>query len=191
MKKKIFVCAFLVACISIMVYGTVAYFTYEDTATNVITMGNIKIELQEFAIPKDGGDPIPFQDAIDVLPGTGVSKIVRVENVGAQPAWIRICVAKTILLAQGVSGDVDLSLVTYDLNTQYWIEKDGYYYYKDVLNPGEMSQPLFTEVSFSPDMGNMYQQSKAIIKVDAQATQVANNGATVFEAAGWPAEPAE
>jgi hypothetical protein len=35
-------------------------------------------------------------------------------------------------------------------------------------------------------MGNIYQQSKAIIKVFAQATQTANNGETVFTAAGWP-----
>lgn len=186
MKRKVFVCAFIAVCISIIAYGTTAYFTYEDTATNVITMGNIKIQLQESALPEDGGSPVPFEDAIDVLPGIEVSKIVQVKNIGAQPAWIRIRVVKEIILAQGVSGDVDLSLVTYDLNTQYWIEEDGYYFYKDILNPDESTQPLFTEVSFSQNMGNMYQQSKAIIKVDAQATQVANNGATVFEAAGWP-----
>ena len=186
MKKKIFVSAFIAVCLSIAAYSTTAYFTYEDSATNIITTGNIKIELQELAVSEGGEIPLPFEDAINVLPGTEVSKIVQVKNVGEQPAWIRIRVAKEIILAQGVSGDVDLSLVTYDLNTQYWTEEDGYYYYKDILNPDEITQPLFTEVNFSPNMGNMYQQSKAIIKVNAQATQVANNGATVFEAAGWP-----
>ena len=39
---------------------------------------------------------------------------------------------------------------------------------------------------FDKTMSNMYQESKAVIKVNAQATQVANNGSTVFEAAGWP-----
>ena len=37
-----------------------------------------------------------------------------------------------------------------------------------------------------PDMGNMYQNSQAVIKVSAQATQVKNNGTDVFSAAGWP-----
>lgn len=186
MKRKILVCAFIAVCLSIVAYSTTAYFTYEDTATNVITMGNIKIELQELAIPDSGGAAVPFEDAIDVLPGTDVSKIVQVKNVGAQSAWIRISVEKSIQLAEGTSGDVDLSFVTYDLNTQHWIEKDGYFYYKEALNPGETTQPLFTEVRFAPNMGNMYQQSKAFIKINAQATQVVHNGANVLEANGWP-----
>lgn len=186
MKKKILVCAFIAVCLSIVAYSTTAYFTYEDTATNVITMGNIKIELQELAVPDGGGEPIPFEDAIDVLPGTDVSKIVQVKNIGVQSAWIRVSVAKSILLADGVTGDVDLSLVTYDLNDQYWTEQDGYFYYKDILDPGETTEPLFTKVMFASEMSNMYQQSKAIIEISAQATQVIHNGETVFEAAGWP-----
>ena len=72
------------------------------------------------------------------------------------------------------------------LNTEYWKEKDGFYYYKDVLNPDETTKPLFTEVLFSSKMGDIYQQSKATINVIAYATQVANNGTDVFTAAGWP-----
>ena len=134
MKKKLLVCAFIAVCLSIVAYSTTAYFSYEAIATNVITMGNIKIELQELAIPDGGGDPIPFEDAMDVLPGMDESKIVQVKNIGVQPSWIRVSVAKSILLADGIIGEVDLSLVTYDLNTQYWIEQDGYFYYKDILN---------------------------------------------------------
>lgn len=186
MKKKILVCAFIALCLSIVAYGTTAYFTYEDTATNVIEMGNVKIELQELAIPDGGGEPVPFEDALDVLPGADVSKIVQVKNVGEKSAWIRISVDKSIILAEGVTGDVDLSLVTYDLNTEYWTEQDGYFYYNTALAAGETTQPLFTKVIFSNSMSNLYQYSKAVLTIDAQATQVANNGTTVFEAAGWP-----
>lgn len=186
MKKKIFVCAFIAVCLSMVAYSTTAYFTYADTATNIITTGNVKIELQELAILEGGGTLIPFEDAMDVLPGTEVSKIVQVKNVGEQPTWVRISVDKSILLAEGVLGQVDLSLVTYDLNTQYWIEREGYYYYKDALQSDETTQPLFTKVEFASNMSNMYQQSKAIIKVTAQATQVVHNGDNVLEAVGWP-----
>lgn len=186
MKKKIFVCAFIAVCLSIVAYSTAAYFTYEDTATNVITMGNVKIELQELSVSDSGGETVPFEDALDVLPGTDVSKIVQVKNIGVQPAWVRISASKSILLAEGRTGEIDLSLVSYDLNTENWIEKDGYFYYKDVLNPGETTEPLFTKVTFASNMSNMYQQSKALIHINAQATQVANNGTTVMEAAGWP-----
>lgn len=191
MKKKLFICAFIAVCLSMIAYSTTAFFTYEDTAKNVIIMGNIKIELQELAVPEGGGEPVPFVDPIDVLPGTDVSKIVQVKNIGEQPAWVRISAAKAILLADGVTGDVDLSLVTYDLNTQYWIEQDGYFYYNAVLEAGETTEPLFTKVTFAANMGNMYQQSEAMIQINVQATQVANNGATVLEAAGWPEALAE
>jgi hypothetical protein len=191
MKKKALVCAFIAICLSIIAYSTTAYFAYENTASNVITMGNIKIELQELSVPADGGEPIPFENAIDVLPGTSVSKIVQVKNTGSQSAWIRISVDKTLLLADGISGEVDLSLVTYNVNTDKWIEKDGYYYYADALQPEETTEPLFTEVSFAATMGNMYQQSKAILKVQAQATQITHNGTTALDAAGWPKQSKE
>lgn len=186
MKRKILAFAFITICLSVLAYSTTAYFTYEDTATNVITMGNVKIELQELSVPEGGETAVPFTDPIDVLPGTDVSKIVQVKNVGAEPAWIRISVGKSILLAQGVTGEADPTLVSYDVDPDAWIEKDGYYYYKVALQPGETTQPLFTEVSFSPDMGDMYQQSKAIVHVLAQATQTKNNGSGVLDAAGWP-----
>lgn len=186
MKYKVLICTCIAICLSIAAYGTAAYFTHEDTVTNVIAAGNVKIRLQEWRIPEDGGEPVPFADAIDVMPGTEVSKIVSVRNVGRQEAWIRIFVDKSIVLAQGVDGDADTSLITVDLNRAYWTEKDGCYYYNQPLAPGETTEPLFTKVAFSGEMGNMYQHSKALITVKAQATQVIHNGTTVLEAAGWP-----
>jgi predicted ribosomally synthesized peptide with SipW-like signal peptide len=186
MKKKITIFALIAVCLSLLAYGTTAYFTYEDKATNVIVAGNIKIELQVLSVPAGGGDPVENDDAIDVLPGYAVSKIVQVKNKGSNAAWIRLSVDKVLALAEGIAGEADVSLVSYNLNTEYWKEKDGFYYYKDMLNPGETTKPLFTEVLFSPKMGDMYQQSKATINVIAYATQVANNGTDVFSAAGWP-----
>ena len=185
MKKKLLLLALVAICASMSAYGTLAYFTHEDTATNVITAGNIKIGLEEWSESEDGS-LVPFEDIEDVMPGMDVSKIVQVKNIGGQDAWVRMSVEKSIILADGVEGEVDVSLVTFDLNTEAWIEQDGFYYYNSFLKSGQTTEPLFTTVYFSADMSNLYQHSKAIIKVDAQATQVANNGATVFEAAGWP-----
>lgn len=69
MKKKLLACSLLVIGLSTAAYGTVAYFTHEDTATNVITAGDIQIALQEWTVPEEGGEPVPFEDVIDVLPG--------------------------------------------------------------------------------------------------------------------------
>ena len=184
MKKKVCVIALLVICLAIAAYGTSAYFTHEQTATNVITSGSIQIELQEWS--DTGNGLIPFEDTDSVMPGMEVSKIVQVKNIGGQSAWIRVSADKIIQLSDGVEGEVDLSLISYNLNTEFWTEKDGFYYYNTILQPNEVTEPLFTKVIFSATMSNMYQNSKAVIDVTAQATQVANNGTSALDAAGWP-----
>lgn len=184
MKKKLCVIALLVICLATAAYGTSAYFTHEQTATNVITTGSIQVELQEWS--DTGNNLVPFENVEGVLPGTEISKIVQVKNTGGQAAWVRVSADKDIQLAEGVNGEVDLSLVSYDLNTEFWTEKDGFYYYSTILQPNGVTEPLFTKVVFSATMSNMYQNSKAVIQIDAQATQVANNGTCALDAAGWP-----
>lgn len=185
MKKKIFVCALIAVCLSVVAYGTVAYFTYEETATNVVTAGNVRIELIELTINAEGGTE-PFAGPYDIVPGAAVSKIVAIKNVGFADAWVRISVTKTVELIDPTLTETDLSLIGFEINEEYWTEMDGYYYYNTALGAGETTKPLFTEVTFSPRMGNAYQNGRATIDVIAYATQKVHNGNTVFEAAGWP-----
>ena len=189
MRKKLIAGAVVAICLSLLAYSTSAYFTTEQTATNVITSGNIQIDLQETAITEDG-ETVLFEDSqerFDVMPAQTVSKIVKVKNTGDNAAYVRISVAKAIELAEGVQGEPDVELVTLDFDDENWTAKDdGYYYYNKPLAPGATTEALFNNVTFAPSMGNMYQNSTATINVNAQATQVKNNGASVFEAAGWP-----
>ena len=190
-KRRIFVIALLVCCLAVMASGSVAYFTASETAHNVISSGSIAIDLQELTDQVDeNGDPLPFEDATGVMPGTEVSKIVQVENTGDNAVWVRIAVEKAIdlVLPEGAEPvEPDLALIALDLNTADWTGQDGYYYYNKPLNPGETTGPLFTTVTFDAAMGNAYQNSTATVSVRADAVQTANNGAAVLEAAGWPA----
>ena len=190
MKRKIVVICAIAICLAIASLGTIAYFTAEDTATNVITTGGVDIELKEMADKGQDG-LVPFEDETGVMPGAEISKIVTVKNTGSADAYIRIKLEKSIVLSDEVEAPEgftpDASLVSYDLNTADWTEKDGYFYYNNSLKAGEETTPLFTKVSFSVDMDNIYQQSTAKIDVKAYATQVANNGDSAVEAAGWPA----
>ena len=133
------------------------------------------------------------------MPGAEISKIVIVRNTGASDAWVRIKVDKTIELADGVEGTPDPSLMKLYNNNgdsewieqagyegRFWIEHDGYYYYKNPLAPRDETPALFTTVLFDPTMGNEYQNCTAHIEVKADAVQVANNGDTVMDAKGWP-----
>lgn len=181
MKKRLALCALILLLLSVSLSSTIAYFTTEDTATNVITAGNLSIDLREMT---ESGEE--FKDVVGVMPGVEVSKIVTVKNTGDHPAYVRILVEKGIELAQGREGKADLSLLQLDLNTADWTEKDGVYYYNKPLAPGAETPALFTTVKFSEKMDNLYQNSKAIIEVSAQAVQTAHNGTSALTAAGWP-----
>ena len=185
-KTKLLLLSVITVIAVTAAYGSLAYFTAEDTAKNSITAGNVKIELQEKMISPDGEKTVPFENQLDVMPGCTVSKIVQVKNTGGQPAWIRVSVEKAIELAENTQEEIDLSLVSYQINMDFWTEKDGYYYYNNSLAPGETTEPLLEAVDFSGKMSNVYQDSKAILTVNAYATQTVHNGISATDADGWP-----
>lgn len=181
MKRKLLILSALAICIAMLVTGTLAYFTAEGKAHNVITTGGVEIAVQEWA---DEEKTKPFEDLTGIMPGMTVTKIAEIKNTGASDAWVRVKVEKNIELKG--EGTPDAGLVELALNTAYWTEKDGYYYYTKALKPGEVTAPVFTSVTFNATMGNEYQNATATVDVFAQAVQTANNGATVMDAQGWP-----
>lgn len=181
MKRKILILSVLAICIATLAAGTIAFFTAEGKAHNVITTGGVEIAVQEWA---DVEKTKPFEDLTGVMPNTTVTKIAEIKNTGASDAWVRVKVEKNIKL-QG-EGTPDTGLVELTINTTDWTEKDGYFYYTKALKPGEVTAPIFTAVTFKADMGNEYQNATATVDVSAQAVQTANNGDTVMDAKGWP-----
>lgn len=111
LKKRLALALLLCICICALVPGTAAYFTATGTARNTITAGNIQIELVETALTP-GGDTVPFENAVGVMPGSAVSKIVQVKNTGAQNAYVRVRLEKNIRLAPGAAGALTPPLVT-------------------------------------------------------------------------------
>lgn len=181
MKKKLFAIAVVVICLALCISGTLAYYTASATARNVITAGNVGIALNEKdATGKD------FVNNLNILPGSAADKIVTVENDGDSPCWVRVSVSKSVRLLSDAAGEPDLSLITIDFSDGKWTEKDGWYYYADILEPGCSTEPLFTKVSFDKAMDNRYQGGTAVITVCAQAVQTVHNGEDVLSAAGWP-----
>ena len=185
MKKRFVYAAMLCMLLSLMVNGTLAYFTADGTARNVITSGGIDIQVVEQQMVGGTLQPYP-NEAISIMPGSKISKIVSVENQD-EPAWVRMTYTVTVLDADGKSVDLPAGIVLIDTDTANWTYKDGWWYYNKSLATGAETAPLFTEVRFSgPEMGNAYQNCTVLIDVSAQAVQKANNGATVMDAAGWP-----
>ena len=188
MKRKLLILSVLAICIATLTTGTLAFFTSEGRAHNVITTGGVEIAVQEWA---DEEKQTPFEDLKGIMPGMTVTKIAEIKNTGASAAWIRVKVDKNILL-QGGGTPEKTDLVQLDLNQNDWeLGQDGYYYYNQALAPNTVTTPIFTAVTFNAAMGNEYQNATASVDVFAQAVQKANNGSTVLEAAGWPTPLAE
>ena len=202
MKKKLLALSVLMICLSLISLGTLAYFNAEDTAHNVISSGSVKIELVEKTKGDDGNlVDFPEDGILGVMPGTAVSKIVTVKNTGESAAYIRVWVdsaiseqgdpitnplIKNLPMTITVDGE-EVDVLTMDYNTEDWTQgEDGYWYYNKALKVGESTEALFENVAFHKLMGNVYQNSKALVNVSAQATQVANNGESAVEAKGWP-----
>ena len=193
MKKKILVVAMLAVLASIAATGTLAYFTTEESAVNVITSGGIAIEIVE-KTKADSGAEVDFQEEglINVMPGTSASKIVRIKNTGKSEAWIRVKMESRIVSADGQElpleiGKNEKEPVMERTILEGWIDGgDGYYYYNEPVGPEDLTKELIDTVKFNPAMGNEYQGCTANIEISAQAVQTANNGTKVTDAKGWP-----
>ena len=192
MKKKLIVLALAAICIAILAGGTLAYFTGETTAHNVITTGGVEVELIETT---DGGETFPVEGITGVMPGQSVGKEVTVKNIGPSEAWVRI----ELVGYFDNSGEFDpqkdgerapsspIELLPHpDDNPDWELGEDGYLYYTKPLAPGDTTSAAISKVVFKPEMGNEYQGTTFTLDVTAQAVQTANNGETVFEAQGWP-----
>ncbi len=199
MKKILLVLSLVALMAASVVMGTLAFTVKDKPAHNVITTGDVKIELLEWADPeRKPGDE--FKDVSGVVPGNDFTKIVEVKNTGSGDAWVRVKADVAVTAADGTTA-LDAAVITLDFNTEKWEYKatDGYWYYKEMLPAADdpdtadirenVTAPLFTTVSFSPAMGNDYQGCKVEVNVSAMAVQYKNNGDTFDQAQGWPDAP--
>ena len=193
MKKKIVAIA-LVACLALTVIAgaTLAYFTDKtEVKENVFTVGNVDITLTE---PK--WDANGTQDAPEVYPGEKLAKDPTVENVGANPCFVRIKV--TGLNCLGDAGMITLRTDYAEGISAEWVEYDGYYYYyKDgcgVLAAGVKTDALFDQIMIPTGLKNGDAQTRFHVDVYAEAVQAqgakdpnwaAVQGMTVAEIAAW------
>ncbi len=189
-NKRIIAVLAITSILAVMVFQTLAFFTAEDTALNRVTMGNVALILNDDTINPETEElePFPVNGLSLVMPGDVIDKIVSVTNDGDNPIWVRIRLDRSILLA-GEAADIDFNVLGLDLNDEDWTEgEDGWFYYNEILAPDETTENLFTQVTFPTSLGNAFMNAEVEIDVLAQGVQSQNNGVTVQEATGWPAD---
>lgn len=181
-KLRMLLVALAAIIVTFMTRPTLAYYSVIGTATNVVTSGGIELKIHEKTA--DGKD-FP-KEGIYVIPGDIIGKRVTVENVCSHPFYLRVKLVKgadsTALTAE--------ECLQVDLNLESWtLRDDGYLYYNAVMQPGEMSAPVFTQVEIVGEKIDQHDAGTALsLTVVAEAVQSEHNPAAYpWEAAGWPA----
>ena len=108
---------------------------------------------------------------------------------------IIIGVLALVVLVSLVSGTTNQALtpdecLKLDIDTANWTLKDGYYYYNRILQPGEITETLFTQVEIvGSKVDQTHGGSTLSLTVNAYAVQSENNPADFpWDASGWPAD---
>lgn len=185
MKKKILALVMVLIIGAFAIGGTLAYFTEEETARNVITTGAVDITVIEQTKGEDGKLTDYPTEPQEAMPGSEISKIVTIRNEEAE-SWIRAKAVVTVKKGETVMQYAP-EMIRIDYDTEKWTEKDGWYYYNESVKTGKTTDALFTTVTFDGEsMGNEFMDTEITVDVAAQAVQTANNGTDALTAAGWP-----
>lgn len=183
-KIKIAVVALVAAVFAFIGQPALAYYQTVGKATNVVTSGNIQLIIHE---KTDQGTKFP-EEGVYVLPGDVVSKEVSIENDCAHPFYLRVKMVYGTN-AQDLTAEDCLKL---NINSEKWQLHDGWYYYKDVVNPGETTPNVFSHVEIVGSKVDTGHIGKTLsLTVNAQAVQSENNpikDGNTYTASGWPKE---
>lgn len=156
----------LVAVAAVGVGSTLAYFTDNEAATNVLTMGNVNISLIE---DKWEGDKA------GVVPGASYEKnpTVIVEN-GSADCYVRVSLVYDGLSEEQIAQFTDENTTDGNLDIKEgWVKSGDYYYYQGVMKAGE-SQTMFENILIPYSWGNEMVGKQISLTVKAEAIQKDN-----------------
>lgn len=181
-KSRLVLIAIVAILLTVLTQPTLAYYTTIGMSTNVVTSGGIQLQIHEKTA--DGND-FPAQ-GVYVIPGDIVSKQVTVENVCGHPFYLRVKLVGGST-NEALTPDETMKL---DIDTVNWTYRDGYYYYNQILQPGQTTPALFTQVEIvGSKVDQTHSGSTLSLTVNAYAVQSENNPAEhPWDASGWPAD---
>lgn len=186
-KRRLAILLLVIIAFFILVISTVAFRIYNKTINNVITFGNIKMQLLQTTLNESNEEIVINNDEnFNITYNSTVSRILKVKNLGKQEFFLRISLEMIGIDGNNQEFNAN-NLVAYDINEDDWIYKDGWYYYKDIIKENEITSNLITKIDFDIDniMTN-YLKGNFKFNAKAQAVQAKNNASNVLDASGWP-----
>lgn len=181
---KLLAVALAASVLTFMSQGTLAYYSTVGRATNVVTSGNIRFIIHETT---DQGTEFS-KDGVYIVPGDIVSKRVSIESDCEHPFYLRVKVVYGVNSEELPAEDC----FKLNINEEHWELHDGWYYYKEVVDPDETIPYVFSHVEMvGSKVDNRYIGKTLTLTVNAQAVQSENNpldDGKVYTASGWPKE---
>lgn len=181
-RTRLLLIALAAILATVLTQPTIAFYTTVGQATNVVTSGDIQLMIHEKTAD---GSAFPAE-GVYIIPGDIVSKQVTVENVCGHPFYLRLKLVSASTNA-ALSAEDCLKL---DIDTANWTYLDGFYYYNEILQPGQTTSALFTQVEIAgSQIDRSHIGSTLSLTVKAYAVQSENNPAEhPWTVSGWPAE---
>lgn len=183
LRERIVILALIgILVVAIIGGSSMAQVTRKAETENIISSGEISVKLLN---KTKNGDDMP-ELITHIVPGDTLDNVVSVKNTCQYDEYIRVSLDKVIYETAEENAILDDSKATFLLNEEDWTynERDGYYYYNDVLKAGETSEVLYDGIFLSYSMGNEYKLAVMDVEITVEAVQSVNNG-DVFTAEGW------
>ena len=154
---------------AIGVGSTLAYFTDNDAATNVVTMGHVDIDLTEKSGDEITDEGLTFDH---IVPGDVLSKepVITVGS-NSEDCYLR---AKVVVEGLDATHVADLFKDNnIDIQNGWVLSTDGYYYYQSKVT-AEDAVSLFKTVTIPTAWGNEAADEEFTIAITAEAIQADN-----------------
>ena len=133
-KKKVAIIMLIILLIIASTVVVYAYFTSRASVKNTIVLGYNKIQVNENYVP-----PLSMDK------GISFTKEPYVTNTGTVDCYVRV---KSVISDSRVADHITIDYNTTDFT---YNADDGYWYYNQVIRPGERTNSLFTTVSIAED----------------------------------------
>ena len=182
MRSRIALAAGIAAVCALLAMGTYAFTAVKGTAENEVVAGTVDIELSQV----NGQGLSGFSpDALALSPDAPLSQTLTVRNAGDHPVYLRMQLIPVVEGADGADAGSAQGALALSGTDAAWVEQGGFWYYSAALQPGQSTEPLFTQVAlaegYAPEADRVVR-----LEVKALSVQSDNNGTDPRTAAGWP-----
>ena len=190
LKKRIIIIFLLTIIIVLLSIASIVAFVSRSTiAKNVITFGNLKMQLIQTTLNENNQEvEVENNENLNITNKPNLSRIVKIKNLGKHEFYARVSLHLIGVDEKNQEFEAN-NYVSYDINTEDWIYKDGWYYYKKIVKQNEFTSNLITEIDFDVNsITSKFYNAKFKLDINAEVVQAENNAENVLDALGWPSD---